>query len=136
MLKHFVTASPEESLPEVRQTMRLARLRHLMVAREGRLLGLLSYRTLLESLLEGEGEAQSISGLMVPSPSTVTPTAPLTEAAERLCRYGLGCLPVVDPKGSRLVGILTESDLLRVAFRRRCRAGRKRSRNGSNGSAS
>ena len=48
------------------------------------------------------------------------------QKSERLCRYGFGCLPVVergdgdgdgdaDPE-PRVVGLVTETDLLRVAY--------------------
>ena len=120
MRRQFVTASPEEGLPQVRQTMRLARLRHLVIAEGDQLLGLISYRALLESLLDGEDGEKAISAAMIESPVVVTPATPIADAAERLCRYGFGCLPVVEESvpRPRIVGLVTESDLLRAAFRR------------------
>lgn len=121
MRRHFVTASPEDRLAEVRQTMRLARLRHLVVARSDQLVGLLSYRSVLELLLEAPSDDVTISTVMIQSPRYVTPATSITEAADRLCRYGFGCLPVVEerePKELHVVGLVTETDLLRAAFRR------------------
>jgi CBS domain-containing protein len=120
MRRRFVTASPEEALPQVRQTMRLARLRHLVITDGDQLLGLISYRNLLESLLEGENQETAIAAAMTESPVFVTPATPIADAADRLCRYGFGCLPVVEESAPRprIVGLVTESDLLRVAFRR------------------
>ena len=48
----------------------------------------------------------------------VTPDTRLREAAARLCNLRVGCLPVVDGRGgrARLIGIVTEADLLRAAF--------------------
>jgi CBS domain-containing protein len=120
MRRHFVSASPELSLLDARQLMRLARLRHLVVTREDCLVGLLSYRELLETLVD-EGAAEgAIADAMVPSPTVAAPATPLREAAGRLCRYGIGCLPVVEEQARdlRMLGLVTESDLLRVAFRR------------------
>jgi len=51
MRRNFVSADPEETLTGALQTMRMARLRHLLVTRDDRLLGILSYRELLEELL-------------------------------------------------------------------------------------
>ena len=55
---------------------------------------------------------------MLDSPYVVTPETPLRVAASRMARLGIGCLPVVEPgeHGGRLVGLVTESDLLRAAF--------------------
>lgn len=121
MRTHFVSAAPELSLLDARQLMRLARLRHLVVTRDGCLAGLLSYRELLEALLDQRPADGPVADAMVPSPTVAAPATPLREAAGRLCRYGIGCLPVVEDGASeppRMVGLVTESDLLRVAFRK------------------
>jgi CBS domain-containing protein len=120
MRRHFVSATPDLSLIDARQLMRLARLRHLVVIRDDCLVGLLSYRELLECLLEQGPTDRLIANAMVPSPTVAAPATPLREAAGRLCRYGIGCLPVVEEEACelRMVGLVTESDLLRVAFRR------------------
>ena len=100
--------------------MRLARLRHLVVAKDDKLVGLLSYRSLLESLLDERSRGDEIGRAMIAAPAFLTPETPLAEAADRICRYGFGCLPVVEQGESeaRIVGLVTETDLLRVAFRR------------------
>ena len=51
------------------------------------------------------------------SPYVVDPQTPLRLAAERMTRLHVGCLPVVeeDAGRARLVGVLTEADLLRAA---------------------
>jgi CBS domain-containing protein len=128
MRQHFVAGDPEEPLHSALETMRLARLRHLLVSREERLLGIVSYRELLETLLAerptGAADPRRLGDVMTPSPSFVTPRTPLAQAAERMTRYGIGCLPVLSPPASgaaeqgRLVGIVTEADLLRAAYSR------------------
>ena len=125
----FVTADPGETLDSARQTMRMARLRHLLVTQDDRLLGLLSYRELLERMLaraerRTDGDGRKVEDVMRDAPAFVTPETSLAEAADRLCRYGLGCLPVlsVEPgspsEEGRLIGIVTEADLLRAAYPR------------------
>jgi CBS domain-containing protein len=128
MRRDFVCGDPDESLESARQTMRMGDLRHLLVAEQGRLVGILSYRDVLERLLAGaprRAASGSVEDLMTRAPSFVTPGAPLADAADRLCRFGFGCLPVLEaPAGGsaeagRLVGIVTERDLLRAAYRLR-----------------
>ena len=45
---------------------------------------------------------------------TVGPHEPLANAARLMLEQKVGCLPVVD--GEKLVGILTESDFVRLAL--------------------
>jgi CBS domain-containing protein len=47
---------------------------------------------------------------------TVTPDTPLARAAELLVEHKIGCLPVLDAD-DRLIGIVTESDFVRLAAR-------------------
>jgi CBS domain-containing protein len=129
LMRHeFVTVSTDESLLEALRIMQLARLRHLLVERNGALAGILSYRDLqnrtIEQLdlssgpLETSMRALTVEEAMMESPYVVTPDTPSQEAASRLCHLGIGCLPVVEerPEGPRLVGIITEVDLLRAAY--------------------
>ena len=51
MRRDFVTVSVHDSLDEAISIMRLARLRHLAVERDGVLVGLLSYRDLQDRAL-------------------------------------------------------------------------------------
>jgi CBS domain-containing protein len=125
IMRHsFVTAAPDETLDGASQTMRLARLRHLLVTQGDHLVGILSYREILEGLLEvgAPGTARRVGDAMRRAPAFATPETTLAEAADRMCRYGLGCLPVLEPtpgapaEAGRLVGIITEADLLRAAY--------------------
>lgn len=123
MRREFITVEPEETLVEARQIMRVARLRHLLVARDGLLMGILTYRDLLESGLQhgpatdGDG-SRRVAGVMAAFPHAVTPEKPLAHAASRLWQLHVGCLPVVEvtAEGERLVGLITETDLLRAAY--------------------
>ena len=109
--------------------MRLARLRHLTIENEGVLVGILSYRDLQDELLARLDPGASLQGMPGPgraaavehltgSPYSIAPDATLAEAAARLERLRVGCLPVVEQgeQGLRVVGLLTEMDLLRAAY--------------------
>jgi CBS domain-containing protein len=109
--------------------MRLARLRHLTIESDGLLVGILSYRDLQDALLAHCDEGARLAGAPAPgsaeaveqlsgSAYSIAPDATLAEAAARLEHLHVGCLPVVErsEQGLRVVGLLTEMDLLRAAY--------------------
>jgi len=123
MRREFITVAPGESLAEARQIMRMARLRHLLVVRDGSLVGLLTYRDLVDFLFAEAVRGAATSSLrveeaMVRFPQSISPGRTLAYAAARLWQFRLGCLPVVEEteEGARLVGLITEVDLLRAAY--------------------
>jgi acetoin utilization protein AcuB len=137
MRREFITISPDDSLLEANQLMRMARLRHLIVVRDGLLEGILSYRDVQEQALaelERHPEANRsallarvpVADAMSAPPYFVTPETPLAEAAIRLHHLRLGCLPAVElgPRGAQLVGLITESDLLLAAHEALAEGGR------------
>jgi acetoin utilization protein AcuB len=131
MRREFITVAAEEPLLDAQQTMRLARLRHLLVVENGMLVGIVSYRDVQDEVLQRAARETGLSWLeelravpvreaMVAGPYCVHPDTPAIEAARRMLRLRLGCLPVCE-KGPdaalRLVGLLAESDLLRAAWK-------------------
>jgi CBS domain-containing protein len=125
MHRRFIALAPSETLGEAEQLMRMARVRAVPVALEGVLVGVLSYRTLVEWLLGRSVHAvvgrasrweTRVEAVMEESPSRLTPGARLDEAAARLVDRDDGCVPVVEELSERLVGVLTEMDLLRAAY--------------------
>jgi CBS domain-containing protein len=88
-------------------------IRHVPVVDEqGRLVGLLSHRTLLRLLARSlpDGEPVAIRQIMTADPVTVAPTTPTLEAIELMRTHRVGCLPVVED--GALVGIVTAQDFL------------------------
>jgi CBS domain-containing membrane protein len=129
MRENFISVSPEDTLLEADRIMRLARIRHLPVVRGGRLVALLSHRDVLSasiSVLEKCDPADRldhlrktlVSEVMRGSVYTATEETTLADAARRMLRAKIGCLPVVRPgsDGPILLGLVTESDLLRAAY--------------------
>jgi CBS domain-containing protein len=124
----FITLSPATSLREAEQVMRVARVRSVPVVRGERLVGILSNRDVLARSLACGSERSgselrrllsrlSVDGLVQPVEG-VSPEEPIGKAARRLVDGDRGCVPVVRraPGGPRLVGLLTESDLLRAVY--------------------
>ena len=113
----LMTANPEvihpaASLSVAEEKMRRGRFRRLPVMDDaGDLLGIITDGDLRQHT--GYWATTKVTAALIASPVTIAPDAPLASAAELMIRHKIGGLPVVDPDG-RLIGIITESDLLRV----------------------
>ncbi len=103
------------------------RVRHApVVDDEGKVVGLLTQRDLLASSVSnlaglGQEEQQellrsiSVAEVMTKPVTTIDPDASLEVAAAIMLERKYGCLPVVE--GGKLVGILTESDFVKLTLR-------------------
>lgn len=112
MVTDLVTVSPAETARNAYKLMRDRRFRHLPVVSDGRLVGILSDRDLRPVLLSPGLARVRVSELMSEDLTTITPEVAIEDAASLLVVKRIGCLPVVADE--RLVGIVTETDLLAV----------------------
>jgi CBS domain-containing protein len=120
------TIEPEASALAALDLMVDAGIRHLpVVDARARLVGVLSVDDLRAALpfavnlrhppSPSERESArdlSVAEVMTHGPLTVTPPTKVSDAAAKLARFRIGCLPVVED--GRLVGILSETDVLRA----------------------
>ncbi len=125
MTRDVVTLYRNDKLAVADDVMRLGRIRHLPVLDEtGRLAGIVSQRDLFHNGLIralGHGaraqraalDSVPVADAMQPNVITTTPDTPLREAAETMLTRKIGCLVVLDR--GEIVGILTESDFVRLA---------------------
>jgi CBS domain-containing protein len=120
-----MTLRADDSLDMTEDLMSLGRVRHLPVLDGERLVGLVSLRDLLAASLTRALDfdarerrvflkSLSVREAMSKRLITVRPNATHAEAAALMLRNRIGCLPVVD--GDELVGIVTETDLIRAAY--------------------
>jgi CBS domain-containing membrane protein len=129
MQMHVVTIRPEESVLEAERIMQLARIRHLPVVEGGLLVGMLSDRDILgasppnlddidEPRRSAHLRSLTVRKVMSPEPEAVSPDCCLGEAAVRMLRLKISCLPIVETSslGPRLLGLLTQTDLVRAAY--------------------
>ena len=122
-----ITAPPWMPILEARNLMVKERIRHLPVrAPGGKLLGMITDRDIRLNL---PSQATSLSvweinhllakltldEVMTQAVITVGPDRPASEAARLMVEHQIGALPVED--GGCLVGIVTETDLLRAFIR-------------------
>jgi CBS domain-containing protein/gamma-glutamyl:cysteine ligase YbdK (ATP-grasp superfamily) len=113
MSTDLFTMRPDDLVDLAASVMDWRHIRHVPVEDEqGRLVGLLSHRTLLRLLARGlpDGEPVAIRQIMKADPVTVTPSTPTLEAIELMRTHRVGCLPVVED--GALVGIVTAQDFL------------------------
>lgn len=119
-----LVVSPDTPVPTAVTLMREKRIRHLPVVESGRLVGIVSRGDLREASIAAGINADSyelhfmlnqltIGKLMSRKVFTVTPDALAVYAAELMTEHKIAGLPVVDKDGG-VIGIVTESDLLRM----------------------
>jgi len=121
MQAKIVTISVDDSLATVEDIMRLGGVRHLLVVRGGKLVGVVSQTDLLRlslSTLNSEGDdhrraflqALEVSQAMSSPPVTIEAHATMEKVAMLMAQHKIGCLPVLD--GEDLVGMVTTTDVL------------------------
>lgn len=116
------TIGPEDNLMEVLQTMRRHHCRRLPVVLDGRLIGIIAegdVKRAEPSMLQTSQEEfdqlmelTTVSQIMIRDPITIGEDAPLVDAVRLLHDTKYGALPVL--RDGRIVGIVTDNDLLRV----------------------
>jgi acetoin utilization protein AcuB len=118
-----ITVPPEMPMLQARERMREARIRHLVVTEDARVIGIVTDRDIRLNL---PSPATSLSvwemndllarltvrEIMSATVIVVDPDRPAAEAARIMTDHKIGALPVVD--GTRLAGIITESDFVRA----------------------
>lgn len=121
MTRDPITLGPEDSLMRAVEVTRKHRIRRIPIVVAETLVGLLAEGDLKRAepstLSESEEdfnrvmETTPVSRIMIASPMTVQEDTPLLDAARTLHTTKFGALPVL--RGSTLVGIITDNDLLR-----------------------
>lgn len=118
MTRQLVTLKESDDLALADSIFHLGKVRHLPVVKNGRLVGLLTQRDLLRAYIP-RGEMLGASGLagdhMRKDVAKVQPGTPLRRALRLMLRNKYGCLPVVNPRTQKLVGIVTEADMVKFA---------------------
>lgn len=123
MTKDPVTIDPDAPIADAARLMKEHGFRRLPVVDKGRLVGLVTYRKILEaqpsaaSTLSRQEARYLLAGLTVrdvmrKDPVTVSPEDNVLNVLLEGNRLGLGCYPVM--VGNYLVGIITSTDLFNL----------------------
>jgi CBS domain-containing membrane protein len=121
MSTDVVTLEAGATLDIADDLMKLKRIRHLPVVRDGELVGLVTQRDLfragLSSVLQFRRGAQKewlekikVQEIMTRDLITGGPDMEIDAAVARMLDHKIGCLPVVS--GGKLAGVLSETDCL------------------------
>lgn len=117
MSTDLFTVRPDDLVDLAASVMDWEHIKHVPVEDgEGRLVGLVTHRDLLRLVARGEheqGAPISVREIMTCELVTVTSQTPTLQALKTMRELGVGSLPVVDD--GKLVGIITQSDLIEVA---------------------
>jgi len=122
MTKEVVTVDKATGVRAAADLMKARNIRHLPVMEGERLVGIVTDRDLREamppaSLLLDVHEADylldkvPVCDVMTKRVIGISPDVSIAKAADLMVRNKIGCLPVLE--GDALVGIITESDILR-----------------------
>jgi acetoin utilization protein AcuB len=126
MQTQLFTVTPETTLPEAISLTAQRGIRHLPVLDGERLVGIVSDRDLKRAMASPATSLEAhelrylldhvlVREIMTGGVITVRPTAPIEEAARLMVLEKIGALPVTE--GERLIGLLTETDVLRLFVR-------------------
>jgi CBS domain-containing protein len=113
MSTNIEAARPGESLERAERRMRSRGIHHLVVISRGTVVGLICEATLQARLADG---VATVGNAMHRHILTASPEMTVAQAARMMRGRAEGALPVF--AGTRLVGIVTISDLLDVLGRR------------------
>jgi acetoin utilization protein AcuB len=122
MTQEVHAVAPQHTIADALALTRTHRIRHLPVVENEKVVGIVTERDLRLAAppvwaVNGEEvraalSSKKVGDVMGTHVITATPGTPIEEAAKLLYENRIGCVPVLE--NDRLVGILTESDLLRA----------------------
>jgi CBS domain-containing protein/anti-sigma regulatory factor (Ser/Thr protein kinase) len=111
MSRNVITVTPDCSIAELKEILRVKRISGVPVVERGALVGVISIDNVIRALEKGELAAR-VGQKMTVHPLVVRAEESVVSAVQLFARYGYGRFPVVDGQG-RLVGIITHGDVVR-----------------------
>lgn len=111
MSKNPVTASPEMSLAEVLELMRIHQVSGVPVLENEQLVGILSIEDVVRAMNRND-LTESVRQYMTRNVVSVASYESIVKAMQKFTESGVGRLPVVD-EHNQLVGIITKGDITR-----------------------
>jgi len=112
MTWNVITTTPEATIGEAAGLLVAHKIGGLPVLEDDRLVGILTDRDIRSAASAASLEQITVGDAMTRNVITVAPETPVQEAAKLIVAHRIGGLPVL--KGGELVGIITETDLLKA----------------------
>ena len=110
MVKNPIVISPQSRLKEAVELMHKHSIRHLPVAENNSLKGLLTEGNIRQYFSPVIFEELMVEDIMIINPITIDVNASIDMAARLLYQYKIGGLPVLEKR--KLVGIFTTTDVM------------------------
>ena len=113
MVPNPITITENASIGEAIELMKINSIRHLpVISKQKKLMGFVTLADLKQSLIPSMVGDLSLHDIMIKDPITVDPDDDIEIAAQLIYKHKIGGMPVT--KKDRLVGIITETDILRA----------------------
>ena len=113
MIPDPISITEKTSIREAIEVMKVNSIRHLPVTGEANMLvGFVTLADLRTGLIPSMVAGLTLSDLMIKNPIIVDPDSEIEIAAQLIYKHKISGIPVV--KKGKLVGIITESDMLRA----------------------
>jgi acetoin utilization protein AcuB len=112
MIPKPITITRDNSISDAIELMKDNSIRHLPVVTKNKTLdGFVTLSDLKQGLIPSMVSDLSLSDLMIKNPITIAPDNDIEVAAQIIYKHKISGIPVVE--NNRLVGIITETDILR-----------------------
>ena len=115
MTRDVITCSPDATMAELKEVLRVNHVSGVPVVENGQMIGMISVENLIRALEQGESQAR-IRDKMTRRVQAVRADDTLAGAVALFARFKYGHFPVVDAEG-QLVGIITQGDIVRGLLR-------------------
>ena len=113
MVSDPITITENASIQEAIELMKINSIRHLpVVSKDNQLTGFITLADLKQGLIPSMLGEVSLRDLIILNPIVVRPDDDIEVAAQLIYKHKIGGMPVVE--NHKLVGIITESDILRT----------------------
>jgi len=118
MLTDLYTVQKDDIVDLVAELMEWNTIRYAPVEdTKGKLVGLVTARLVLRHYMKKQNSKKNttVSEIMIKDPVTITQDTNILDAMKLMKEHKIGCLPVVN--GDELVGLISETEFLRIADR-------------------
>ena len=115
MTRNVITISPDRSMRDLKELLRVKRISGVPVVRDGELVGMISIENVIRALETNDLEA-TVGEKMTTLVQYVRADESVVSAVNLFARYGYGRFPVLDAE-NKLVGLLTKGDIVRGLLR-------------------
>lgn len=112
----LITIAPEDMVSDGVSVMSQKDIGSLVVISQGKLVGMLTFREVLQALHENKGSIQGVrvDAIMVENPRTIAPSVEVDELRSVMLEHHIRYMPVME--GDKLVGVASFHDVARAVL--------------------